>query len=92
MTEAEKAHLRLMETIPTERISTHRCADKPEMGERPSLEVSRWRRRFIKENHEKMTQRQIAEELGISQGAVSEHMSRLGLSKLGRGRPRKDKR
>lgn len=92
MTEAQKAHLRILESIPRDRVHTHEAAQPGEQGARPSQAVTDRRRRWISEHFGTMTYKEMAARLNIAVGSVRKHVYMLRLAlKRGRGRPRKNK-
>lgn len=92
MTEAQKAHLRILENTPRERVRTHEASPPGEQGARPPHAVSARRRAWIKAHFGTMTQDEMADHLRIARGSVRKHLIALKLVKVGRrGRPRKNK-
>lgn len=93
MTEAQKAHLRILENTPRERVRTHEASPPGEQGARPPHAVSARRREWIKAHHGTMTQDEMADYLKIARGSVRKHLIALKIIKTSgrRGRPRKNK-
>lgn len=93
MTEAQRAHLRILERTPRERIITHEAAPPGQKGLRPQPEISARRRKWIAANASRYTNKEMADELGIALGSVKKHLLALGIATRSskRGRPRKSR-
>ena len=93
MTEAQQAAQRLIAQIPPERIRTHHRKEhvtdlraKSKLGRAIHAETQR-RRDFILANREAMTYDQMADELGITRGAIQRQVRIMsGLTKVARKR------
>lgn len=91
MTEAQQAHLRILESLPRERVHTHEAKPSSETGSRPPHAVSAHRREWIKRHFGSLTIMEMAHRLRISVPSVRKHLVALGLLKPKKYRPRKNK-
>lgn len=85
MNDAQRANLHMLETWPRELIRTHYECGHPLTSRtmqtgRPSQATSMQRRAWIRQNVSKMSQKAMAEYLGITPNSVSRHVKRLGVT------------